>query len=57
MFIFQVDQSEAWLQDKCEGTAYFRQEGGLFNLDTFGLAPYATFIVEGSEVAAAVPPQ
>ena len=23
----QVDPSEAWLQDECEGTAYFPQEG------------------------------
>lgn len=53
----QVDPSEAWLQDECEGTAYFPQEGGQFNLHTLGLAPYATLIVEGPEVAAAVAPQ
>ena len=38
----QVDPSEAWLQDECDGTAYFPQEGRQFNLHSLGLAPYAT---------------
>ena len=51
----QVDPSEAWLQDECDGTAYFPQEGGQFNLHSLGLAPYATLIVEGPEITASMP--
>ena len=52
----QVDPSEAWLQDECDGTAYFLQEGGQFNLHSPALAPYATLIVEGPEITASMPP-
>ena len=52
----QVDPSEAWLNDECDGTAYFPQEGGNFNLRTLGLGLYVTLIVEGPEIAAAAAP-
>lgn len=52
----QVDPSEAWLNDECDGTAYFPQEGGNFNLHTLGLGLYVTLIVEGPEIAAAAAP-
>ena len=51
----QVDPSEAWLQDECDGTAHFPQEGGQFNLHSLGLAPYATLIVECPEITASMP--
>lgn len=51
----QVEPSDAWLQGECDGTAYFPQEGGSFNLHNFGLGSYAVFIVEGLDISATVP--
>lgn len=51
----QVEPSDAWLQGECDGTAYFPQVGGSFNLHNFGLGSYAVFIVEGLDISATVP--
>lgn len=38
-----------WLQDNCDGTAYFPQEGH-FHLERVGVPLYAVLIVEGPEI-------
>ena len=49
----QVDPAEVWLQDDCDSTAYFPQEGH-FDLHTLGL-PYVTLNVEGPDVPTIAP--
>lgn len=43
----QVDPSEFYLKDEIDGTTYFPQEDGSFNLLEEGLTLYANLLVEG----------
>ena len=46
----QVNPSETWLKDDCDGTAYFPEtEDGRFNLQS--IPPYVTLVVEGPTVS------
>ena len=45
----QVDPSEVWLCDECDGTAYFPQDGH-FNLHGANLSTFQLLIVEGPEI-------
>ena len=43
--MLQVDPSEVWLKDECDGSAFFADESGRFTLH--GVTPYSTLLVEG----------
>lgn len=39
--------SETWLRDECDGSVYFPDQDGQFNLQDNNVAPYSTLVVEG----------
>lgn len=41
----QVNPSDAWLRDECDGTVYLPEQNGDFKLDQIG--PYTALVVEG----------
>ena len=45
--ILQVNPSEAWLRDDVDGSVYFPQPDGNFNLQEAEVSLYASLIVEG----------
>ena len=38
---------ETWLRDECDGSVYFPDQGGQFNLQDSDVGPYSTLVVEG----------
>lgn len=46
ILILQVEPSETWLRDDCDGKAYFPQDGN-FNLQTQAISEFTTLVVEG----------
>ena len=53
----QVNPSEVWLRDDCDGTAFFPQENGNFNLSSQGISPFAALVVEGPPMLASPLPR
>ncbi len=53
----QVNPSETWLRDDCDGTAFFPLDDGNFNLSSLGVSSYATLVVEGPALSASVLPR
>ena len=53
----QVNPSETWLRDDCDGAAFFPQENGNFNLGSLGVSAYATLVVEGPALSASTLPR
>ena len=39
--------SELWLRDECDGSVYFPDQDGQFNLQDDNITPYSTLVVEG----------
>ena len=39
--------SETWLRDECDGSVYFPDPDGQFNLEDNRITPYSTLVVEG----------
>ena len=39
--------SETWLRDECNGSVYFPDPDGQFNLEDNRMTPYSTLVVEG----------
>ena len=39
--------SETWLRDECDGSVYFPDQDGQFNLQDNNITPYSTLVVEG----------
>ena len=42
-----VNLLETWLRDDCDGSLYFPDQDGHFNLEANSIAPYSTLVVEG----------
>ena len=53
----QVNPSETWLRDDCDGAAFFPQENGNLNLGSLGVSAYATLVVEGPALSASTLPR
>ena len=45
--MLQVHPTETWLRDECDGSVYFPDQDGQFNLQDTTLTPYSTLVVEG----------
>ena len=53
----QVNPSETWLSDECDGTAFFPQEDGSFNLSSLKISLYTTLVVEGLALSVTMLPR
>ena len=47
LYALQVHPLETWLRDECDGSVYFPDQDGQFNLEDSDLTPYSTLVVEG----------
>ena len=48
IMLSQVNPSETWLRDECDGSVYFPEQDGQFSdLRDSNITPYSTLVVEG----------